>query len=262
MYRCGHKLKVWQGGQAYAYINLMYTHVLLDRLKNGGSVEPHKVLAIVEEVCSGNTAALGAEELEAAAKFQEGLLSVLEKKKKNTNDGSLSEITADRLVVPELGAHMQTQAADGEEWSEVAIVVKVGTEDKLGQLKIISTEGSRVFTQQHWAPNPLMQPPLIPMAPVLPKADAKDSDPAGVTVDDYTGKEKLKAAGSVGVDLDMEAHLNRYQWADLHTTAKAEHLCPQGRNPDKDGYLLVLFNVLFQWKEVRCFLNRTEQALI
>ena len=78
-----------EGGQAY--INLVYTRVLLDRLKNGGSVEPHKIP--VEEVCSGNTAALGAEELEAAAKFQEGLLSVLEKKK-NTDDGSLSEITA------------------------------------------------------------------------------------------------------------------------------------------------------------------------
>ena len=31
---------------------------------------------------------------------------------------------------------MQTRAAEGEEWPEVAIVVKVGTEDKLGQLKI------------------------------------------------------------------------------------------------------------------------------
>ena len=66
----------------------------------------------------------------------------MEKKKKNTDDGSLSEITADRLVVPELGAHVQTRAADGKEWSEVAIVVKVGTEDKLGQLKIVGTEGS------------------------------------------------------------------------------------------------------------------------
>ena len=80
-----------EGGQVY--INLMYTCVLLNQLKNGGSVEPHKIL--VEEVCSGNAAALGAEELEAAAKFQEGLLRVLEKKKKNTNNGSLSEITTD-----------------------------------------------------------------------------------------------------------------------------------------------------------------------
>ena len=45
-----------EGGQAY--IDLAYTRVLLDRLKNGGSVEPHKIL--VEEVCSGNAAALGA----------------------------------------------------------------------------------------------------------------------------------------------------------------------------------------------------------
>ena len=74
------------------------------------------------------------------------------------------------------------------------------------------------------------------------KADAKDSDSAGVLVDDYSGKEKLKAARSVAVDLDMEACLNGYQWAGVHTTAKAEHLCLQGRNPDKDGYLLVLFN--------------------
>ena len=49
------------------------------RLKNSGSVEPHKIL--VEEVCSGNAAAMGADELEAAAEFQEGLLQVLEKKK-------------------------------------------------------------------------------------------------------------------------------------------------------------------------------------
>ena len=156
----------------------------------------------------------------------------MEKKKKNTDDGSLSEITADRLVVPELGAHVQTRATDGEEWSEVAIVVKVGTEDKKGQLKIVGTEGSKAFTQQHWA---LMQPLLMQMAPVSSKADAKDGDSAGVTVDDYSGKEKLKAARSVAVDLDVEARLNGHQWAGVHTTAKAEHLCPQGKNPDKDG---------------------------
>jgi hypothetical protein len=211
-----------EGGQAF--ISLAYTHVLLNQLKNGGSVEPYKIR--VEEVCSGNAAALGAEELEAAAKFQEGLLSVLEKKKKNTDDGSLSEITADRLVVLELGAHMQTRAADGEEWSEVAIVVKVGTEDKKGQLKIVGTEGSKAFVQPNWAP---MQPLLMRMAPVSSKADAKDGDSAGVTVDDYSGKEKLKAAGSVAVDLDVEARLNGYQWVGVHTTAKAGHLCPQGK---------------------------------
>ena len=87
-------------------------------------------------------------------------------------------------MLPELGAHVQTRAAEGEEWSEVAIVVKVGTEDKLGQLKIVGTEGSKAFTQQHWAP---MQPPLMRMAPVSSKADAKDGDSAGVSVDDYSG---------------------------------------------------------------------------
>ena len=89
-------------------------------------MEPHKIL--VEEVCSGNAAALGAEELKTAAKVQEELLRVLEKKKKNTDDGSLSEITADRPVLPELGVQVQTRAAEGEEWSEAAIVVKVGTD--------------------------------------------------------------------------------------------------------------------------------------
>ena len=59
-----------EGGQAY--ILPAYTRVLLDRLKNGGSVEPHKIL--VEEVSSGNVEALGAEELEAAQRFSEDLL--------------------------------------------------------------------------------------------------------------------------------------------------------------------------------------------
>ena len=45
-----------EGGQVYILPVLVYTRVLLDRLKNGGSVEPHKIL--VEEVCSGNAAAL------------------------------------------------------------------------------------------------------------------------------------------------------------------------------------------------------------
>ena len=49
---------------ALAYINLAYTRVLLDRLKDGGSVEPHQLL--LEDVCSGNAAALGAEELQQA----------------------------------------------------------------------------------------------------------------------------------------------------------------------------------------------------
>ena len=56
-----------EGGQAY--INLAYTHVLLDRLRNGGSVEPHPIL--VEEVCSGNAAALGADELQQAERTDE-----------------------------------------------------------------------------------------------------------------------------------------------------------------------------------------------
>ena len=53
-----------EGGQAC--ILLAYTQVLLDRLKNGGSVEPHKIL--VEEVSSGHVEALGAEVLEAIEK--------------------------------------------------------------------------------------------------------------------------------------------------------------------------------------------------
>ena len=119
--------------------------------------------------------------------------------------------------------------------------MKVDTEDKKGQLKIVGTEGSKVFVQLHWA---LMQLLLMWMAPVSLKADAKDSDSAGVSVADYSGKEKLKAAKSVTVDLDIEACLSRCQWAGVHTTVKVEHLCLQGRNPDKDGYLLVLFNCL------------------
>ena len=60
MYCCGHK---FEGGQAY--INLAYTHVMLNR-HISGLVEPHKIR--VKEVCSGDAAALGVEELEAAAK--------------------------------------------------------------------------------------------------------------------------------------------------------------------------------------------------
>ena len=54
-----------EGGQAF--INLAYTHVLLNWLRNSGSVELHLIL--VEEVCSGNTAALGADELQQVADF-------------------------------------------------------------------------------------------------------------------------------------------------------------------------------------------------
>jgi hypothetical protein len=149
--------------------------------------------------------------------------------------------------------------AESEDWSDVAIVVKVGDEDKKGQLKIVGTEGSKAFQVAHWAP---MQPPLMRMAPVSSKADAKDGDLAGVSMDDYSGKEKLKAAKSLAVDLDVEARLSGCQWAGVHTTAKVEHLCPQGRNPDKDGYAFAGAVQLFQWKEVRCSPNRTEQALV
>ena len=176
-----------EGGQAY--INLAYTRVLLDRLKNGGSVEPHKIL--VEEVCSGNAAALGAEELEAAAEFQEGLLKVLEKKKDTKkitelDDGDLSEIAADRPVLPELGAKVQTRVAESEDWSAVAIVVKVGEDDKKGELKIVGSEGSKAFQTAHWAP---MQPPLMRRAPEPTKADAKFGSADGTLVDDYLGKQ-------------------------------------------------------------------------
>ena len=57
---------------ALAYINLAYTRVLLNRLKDGGSVEPHQLL--LEDVCSGNAAALGAEELQQASDFQDELM--------------------------------------------------------------------------------------------------------------------------------------------------------------------------------------------
>jgi hypothetical protein len=241
-----------EGGQAY--INLAYTRVLLDRLKNGGSVEPHKIL--VEEVCSGNAAAMGADELEAAAVLQEGLLRVLEKKKTNkdagTDDGTLSEIAVDRPVVPKIGAKVQTRAADGEEWSDVAVVVQVGEDENKGSLKIIGTTGSASHKMPHWAP---MQPPLMRRAPKLTKAEATDRDSEGATdprlrifdigkkkVDDYAGKAKLEAAKSVKVDLDVEARLSGFPWAGVHTTAKVEHLCPQGKGPDKEGYSLVLLN--------------------
>ena len=93
---------------ALAYINLAYTRVLLDRLKDGGSVEPHQLL--LEDVCSGNAAALGAEELQQASDFQDELMEVLERARTSSNirraddDGNLEEITVDRPVIPELGA--------------------------------------------------------------------------------------------------------------------------------------------------------------
>ena len=126
-----------EGGQAC--ILLAYTRVLLDRLKNGGSAGPHKIL--VEEVSSGNVEALGAEELEAAQRFSEDLLRVIDREKKlEKDDGALEEITADpwcgQLVLPEIGHIVQTRSADDAEWSEAAIIVEVGTEEngKKGQL--------------------------------------------------------------------------------------------------------------------------------
>ena len=102
---------------------------LLDQLKNAGSFEPHKIL--VEEVGSGNVEALGAEELEAAQRFSEDLLRVIdcEKKKLKRDDSALEEITADCPVLPEIGNIVQAQLADNAEWSEAAIIVEVGTEE-------------------------------------------------------------------------------------------------------------------------------------
>ena len=50
---------------------------------------------MVEEVSSGNVEALGAGELEAAQRFSEDLLRVIdrEKKKLEKDDGALEEIT-------------------------------------------------------------------------------------------------------------------------------------------------------------------------
>ena len=151
--------------------------------------------------------------------------------------GDLTELTADRPVLPEVGAKVQTQPTDSAEWSPVAVVLKVGDEktDKVGQLKIAGTTGSNAFLVPHWAP---MQLPLMRRAPVTPKKDAKDGS-LGVSVDDYAGCANLEAAKSLDVDLDVEASLSGYQWAGVHTTVKAEHLCLKGRNP---GYSLVPFN--------------------
>ena len=96
---------------------------------------------------------------------------------------------------------MQTQASDSEDWSPVAVVLQVGDEqnDKKGQLKIAGTSGNKGFLAPHWA---LMQLPLMRKAPEALKAEAKDRGSEGVTVEEYAGKEKLKAAGSVQVNLD------------------------------------------------------------
>ena len=48
--------------------------------------------------------------------------------------------------------------ADGEDWSAVAVVMKVGEDDHQGELKIVGSEGSKAFQAAHWAP---MQPTAI-----------------------------------------------------------------------------------------------------
>ena len=112
-----------EGGQTY--ISLAYTRVLLDRLKNGGSVKPHKIL--VEEVWLGQRSSTKSRRTRSSWEVPGGTAENLGEEEKNTDDGSLSEITADRPVLPELGVQVQTRAAEGEEWSEAAIVVKVGS---------------------------------------------------------------------------------------------------------------------------------------
>ena len=105
-------------------------------------MEPHQLL--LEDVCSGNAAALGAEELQQASDFQDELMEVLERARylaahpdeEEEDDGNLEEITVDRPVIPELGQLVQTRAADGEEWSPMAVVVRVGGDDHQGELLI------------------------------------------------------------------------------------------------------------------------------
>ena len=89
-----------------------------------------------------------------------------------------------------------------------------------------------------------MQPLLMRMMPSgLSKAvSSKDGKSAGVSVLDYMGTEKLKAAKSLEVDLDIEARLDGYLWAGVHATLKREHLCPKGKKADKLGFTLVLLN--------------------
>ena len=52
-------------------------------------------------------------------------------------------------------------------------------------MKTVVTQGFEVFTQQHWTP---MQAPSMRMAPVSLRADAKDGESAGVSVDNYSGQ--------------------------------------------------------------------------
>ena len=241
---------------ALAYINLAYTRVLLDRLKDGGSVEPHQLL--LEDVCSDNAAALGADELRQASDFQDELMEVLERARylaahpdeEEEDDGNLEEITVDRPVIPELGQLVQTRAADGEEWSKVAVVVRVGGDDHQGELLIAGSEGPKSSTNPHWAPN---QPALMRRA-IDPKkedvAEPDDGDSNGIS-----GKAKLKAAKSLMPDLEVEGRLNGFHWAGVHTTVKVEDLCPEGIGPDRDGYSLVLSNC-FSGKQFDAF--RTE----
>ena len=156
------------------------------------------------------------------------------------DDGNLAEIAVDRPVIPELGAMVQTRAADGEDWSPLAVVVQVGEEEHQGELKIAGSEGPKSFTNRHWAPN---QPALMRRAPdPKKKEDAKFGSGDGDSTDDFSGKAKLKAAKSLMVDLDVEGRLNGFHWAGVHTTAKAEDLCPEGMGPNRDGYSLVLSN--------------------
>ena len=62
----------------------------------------------------------------------------------------------------------------------------------------------------------------------------------GAPANNFLGKAKLALAQSLQMDSDVEAHLNRFHWAGVHTTAKTEYLCKKGKGPDKDGYSLVL----------------------
>ena len=102
-----------------------------------------------------------------------------------------------------------------------------------------------------------MQLPLMRRAPTVPKKDAEGAS-SGVSIDDYAGCADLEAAKSLEVDVDVEASLNGYQWAGVHTTAMTEALCPQGKNADKDGYSLVLANCFSDRKfdNVRADLNK------
>ena len=219
-------------------------------------MEPHQLL--LEDVCSDNAAALGADELRQASDFQDELMEVFERAQhlaahpdeEEEDDGKLEELTVDRPVIPEMGQLVQTRAADGEEWSPIAVVVKVGGDDHRGELLIAGSEGPKSSTNPHWAPN---QPALMRRA-IDPKkeevAEPDDGDSNGIS-----GKAKLKAAKSLMPDLEVEGRLNGFHWAGVHTTVKVEDLCPEGVGPDRDGYSLVLSNC-FSGKQFDAF--RTE----